>query len=68
MNFDRLKDPKWWAMILLPLMVHLQMFLAGSEDWKAAAGGAVAGFVAGLLGISQPQTGAMIPPTAPPKA
>lgn len=57
MNLERFKDPKWWAMVLLPILVHLQMFLGGSEDWKAAGAGALAGFVAGLLGIAQPQTG-----------
>lgn len=67
---ERLKDPKFWAMILTPLLAALGMVLNGT-DWHTALGTAVSGLVAGLFGLTQPQSvgaPAPAPAVAPPAA
>lgn len=60
----KLKDPKFIAMLLVPSLSALTMYLNGQADVKMAAATAISGLVSGLLGIAQPQpTMLQKPPT-----
>lgn len=63
---DRLKDPKFWAMILAPVCAALIMYLEGSLDLAHAVASALSGLMAGLLGVAQPQPQLGKPPMAAP--
>lgn len=52
---DRLKDPKFWGMILVPILSALQAYAAGSATWQMAVQAGVGGLIAGVLGLFQPQ-------------
>lgn len=57
---ERLKSKAFWAMILIPVMGALSMYLSGQMDLTAAIGAAVSGILSGVLGITQPQPARML--------
>lgn len=52
---ERMKDPKFWAMLLMPICTALMMYLDGKLDIAHAIGTALSGLIAGLMGVAQPQ-------------
>lgn len=64
---ERFKDPKFWAMLLTPVIAALAMYLNGGMDLSHALGSALSGLIAGLLGVTQPQLAMQAPevPKAP---